>query len=164
MLSKIDFGLPIFGWCAATHIKKIQPTYHGAVRRSIYAFPTSPIKCILAESGLPSIPTRIKETITRLIPKLYTTPNRLLADDFKSSFKESRKYKCLSTLRICANFSKELDLPPPTRFKPPGPFPPWSRKQPIINTNLRISSKCHTPSSVYRTRFQNEKERLGGKH
>jgi len=141
MLSKIDYGLPIFGWCAATHIKKMQPPHHEAARRSIYAFPTSPIKRILSESGLPSNPTRIKEPTSQLIPKLYTTPNRLLADDLKSTFKDRRKYKCLYTLRICANFIQELDLPPPNRFESSEPFPTWSQKQPIINTNLRISSK-----------------------
>jgi len=163
-LSKIDYGLPIFGWIAASNIKSIQPPYHAAVRRSIYAFPTSPTKCTLAESGLPSITNRIKETTTRLIPKLYTTPNRLLADDFKNIFKERRRYKYPSTLRICANFSKKLDLPPPNRFRSSGPSPPWFRNQPNINTKLRISTKSHTPSSVHRTRFQNEKELLGEKH
>nr|XP_036669921.1 uncharacterized protein LOC118877089 [Drosophila suzukii] len=107
VLLKIDFGLPIFGCIASSNIKSIQPPYHAAARRSIYAFPTSPTKCILSETGLPSITNRIKESTTRLIPKLYTTPNRLLADDFKNIFKERRRYKCPSTLRICANFSRK---------------------------------------------------------
>jgi len=89
---------------AASNIRCIQPPYHAAARRSTYALPTSPTKCILSEAGVPSITNRIKETTSRLILKLFTIPN---------IFKERRSYKCSSTIRICAISSKEFDLPPP---------------------------------------------------
>lgn len=53
-LSKIDNGLPIYGWCPKSHLQEVLPAFHGAVRRVINAFPTSPTRCILGEAGLPS--------------------------------------------------------------------------------------------------------------
>jgi len=122
MLSKIDYDLPIFGWCTKSHIRKIQAPYHGAVRRALHAFPTSPVACTLAESGLPSIQPRIEETTMMLIPKLYTTSNRVLANDFRAILKQRRNFKCISTLRRCSSYVQQLNLPlpkPRRSFKSP---------------------------------------------
>jgi len=122
MLSKIDYGLPIFKWCAKSHIRKLQAPYHGAVRRALHAFPTSPVACTLGESGLPSIQSRIEETTMMLIPKLYTTSNRVLANDFRAILKQRRNFKCISTLRRCSSYVQQLNLPlpkPRRSFKSP---------------------------------------------
>lgn len=55
VLSKIDYGLYIYGQCPKSILNIIKPTYHQAARRSINAFPITPIKNILVEAGLPSI-------------------------------------------------------------------------------------------------------------
>jgi len=164
MLSKIDYGLPIFGWCAKSHLKKLQVPYHGAVRRAIHAFPTSPVACTLAESGLPSIQSRVEETTLMLIPKLYTTSNCLLTKDFGAIFKQKRKFKCISTLRRCANYIKLLDLPLP---KPRRPFKSpalWGSKQPNINLQIYNAAKKDTGRLEYQKRFMSAQEDLGVKN
>lgn len=41
ILSKIDYGLTIYGHCARSIRKRLSPPYHAAARRSLRAFPTS---------------------------------------------------------------------------------------------------------------------------
>ena len=58
ILSKIDYGLSVYGKCAISHLKilyHISIPYHSAIRRSIRAFPTSNTANIPAESGVPSV-------------------------------------------------------------------------------------------------------------
>ena len=102
LLSKIDYGLPICGWCAPSHIKLIKAPYHAAVRRSIGAFPTSPIINILTEAGLHSIEDRTICLTYKLIPKLLINRNKVLYGEVLKVFKYKRRNRIESiTARCC---------------------------------------------------------------
>ncbi|XP_018797794.1 PREDICTED: uncharacterized protein LOC108974421 [Bactrocera latifrons] len=64
--------------CANTNIMFLNAPYHAAVRRSIRAFPTSPIKAILSEAGLPHINYQTMRNTVMLIPRLLYCRNELI--------------------------------------------------------------------------------------
>lgn len=55
VISKIIYGLEIYGNCPKSTFNVLKPYYHQAARRSIGAFRTTPILNILAEAGLPTL-------------------------------------------------------------------------------------------------------------
>jgi len=150
ILSKIDYGLPIYGWCAPSNIKTIYPPYHAAVRRSIGAFPTTPTKCILAKAGLPDINSVVAQMTYKLIPKLMCSTNGILTKDFQTAIKHLRKYKVVSTIRRCVQFSRRYNIETQYRGNKVCPSPPWGLLSSSINTSLHSFTKSVTPKSVFK--------------
>lgn len=64
-----------YGNCLKTSRKIIKDEYHQAVRSAVYAYGTTNITNMLAESSLSSKEERSEENICRLIPKLLTSAN-----------------------------------------------------------------------------------------
>ena len=55
IVSKIDYGLPLYGHTSKANLQKIESIYHSAVRLALGAFKCTPIINILTEAGLSSI-------------------------------------------------------------------------------------------------------------
>lgn len=164
MLAKIDYGLPIYGWCAASNLRRIQAPYNTAVRRSINAFPTSPIKCVAAEAGLPLISERVMETTLKLIPKFLCTTNTILQKDFQHAVKSKRTFKVLSSIRRCVSLCKQHKIDTPKIRNKVMSSPPWLLKEASINIALHQLNKPSTSSSIYKQVFAMESAKLNPKN
>lgn len=116
---------------------------------------TSPIRCILAEAGLPSIEDKITETTTKLIPKLFCSPNQLIQNDMRKAVNKITKCKCLCTLRRCAALSKELNIIPPLPARRPT-TPPWLLRTSSTNSALRQCAKNSTNGESFCKLFAEE--------
>jgi len=162
ILSKIEYGLPIYG--AATHLRKLQSPYNTSVRRSINAFPTSPIRCILAEAGLPTIMERLNEVTMNLIPKLFTSPNHSLVKDFKACFRKTRTPRVPSTLHRCAKQAAQIGLAAPKRRIIVSSTPPWKVTSHYIKKDLHFFAKNDTPSRVFQAQFGLLRSQLGARN
>lgn len=154
-LSKIDYALPIYGWCAASHIKLLQGPYHAAVRRSIGAFPTSPITNLLAEAGMPSIEERTTHLTYKLIPKLFVSRNQILFQEVKKTINGIRIQRLESTIVRCINFSRNINLQIQPIIIKKQTEPPWQTNKHSFILSLVGLPKGTTSPSIYKQMFNN---------
>lgn len=65
VLSRLNYGAPVFATAAKTALRKLDPVLNLAIRLSTGAFRTSPVKSILVEAGmLPLSKIREKQSLT----------------------------------------------------------------------------------------------------
>ncbi|GBP06356.1 hypothetical protein EVAR_71375_1 [Eumeta japonica] len=155
MLSKIDYGLPIYGWCASSNIKLIKAPYHAAVRRSIGAFPTSPTKNTLAEAGMPSIEERTLFLTYKLAPKLFICRNKTLYKEINRSISYKRKFKRESTILKCIGLLRHLNVNIKPRFLKNPSEPPWHFESSSVILSLTNLSKISTDPIIYQQTYYN---------
>ena len=155
VLSKIDYALPIYGHCCKTNLQLLNGPYHGAVRRSISAFPTSPTKAILAEAGLPSIDERVKSSTFKLAAKLYNSNSSILHLDVNRAIKHKKNYKKKSAIRLCIEKVKNNDhihlIPRKINVNKE---PPWLLNNNSLILNLSELPKSSTSSEIYNNHFK----------
>ncbi|KAL4130966.1 hypothetical protein QTP88_008331 [Uroleucon formosanum] len=77
ILSKLDYGAPIFSTAKPTHLKNLEPIHNVGIRLSIDAFRSSPIKSILNIAGIPSLAVRWKEQTVKLATRISRSPQTL---------------------------------------------------------------------------------------
>ncbi len=153
ILSKIDYGLPIYGWCANTNLNQINAPYHQAVRRSINAFPTSPVKCVLAEAGLPSIKDRLRDATYKLIPKLVNSQNKILNTEFINAFTHKRNYKKKSTIRRCVSYCEMLQISKHGTKAKTSQKSPWMLESSSYDITLHKNNKNDVNPVIHRKLF-----------
>ena len=149
VLSKIDYCLPIFGWCCKSNLNKIKSPYHNAVRRSLGVFPTSATRNMLAEAGFPSLEDRVQTTTFKLIPKLYNSNNKILHNDVKATISHKKSYSIKSTIRLCCEFAKNIDLNIKPKFIKSAAEPPWKLNSNTFVMDLDSYSKKSTSTHVF---------------
>lgn len=122
--SKIDYGLMIYGHCATSTLNMLKAPYHTAIRRSIRAFPTTPTENLLLESGLPTLPQRVRIKTFAMLPKIFYGQNKDLRSLACKIQKRSRKYKFNCIVSKCVEFASSLDaqLKPRQPLKSPSPI------------------------------------------
>uniref|UniRef100_W8B1H2 RNA-directed DNA polymerase from mobile element jockey n=1 Tax=Ceratitis capitata TaxID=7213 RepID=W8B1H2_CERCA len=160
ILGVIDYGLSIYGQCAKTTRRLVITSYHTAIRRSLRAFPTTPIKNLLAESGLPSIDERFKQSTLRLIPKLYLTKNSILHKDVKNVITKKRVMKRPSAIFNALQQAKEIDIFCKPTIKRANLVPPWKLPNTIFITKLLDYPKQSTNSIIYKETFLDIRDQL----
>lgn len=153
VLSKIDYGLLIYGNSPKATINIIKSPYHQAVRRSLNAFPTSPVRNMLAEAGLPLVEERILETRAKLYTKLSFVQGSIINEDFKTL----RQTKCLkripSAISIALTTANSMELPSISNVKYFPSFPPWCIKKSSFIMEMTNYNKSNTSNSMYQSLF-----------
>ncbi|XP_055913748.1 uncharacterized protein LOC129947266 [Eupeodes corollae] len=153
LLSKIDYGIYIYGSSPKTTLRIIQPSYHQAARRSINAFPTTPLKNILAEAGLPSIEQRFEQTISKLVVKLVFSTNSVIDKDIHQAMNLKCRKRIPSALKTILDKAREMDIPTKTTKYSTLSYPPWSIKANSFVLSLAHYSKTNTSNAVYQSLF-----------
>ena len=159
ILSKIDYGLPIYGKCAESNLKIIYQPYHAAVKRSIRAFPTSNVKNTLAEAGMPTVRERIEHATFGLIPKLFCSTSPTLNSDVKKLLKRTHFPKKESTILRCINLTKEHDICIQPTLSTTSTYPPWHFSAESLILDLAEYSKQYTNKITYQQLFLEIKEK-----
>ncbi|XP_067622228.1 uncharacterized protein [Eurosta solidaginis] len=128
--------------------------YHSAIRRSLHAFPTSPIKNLLAESGLPFLRDNMEDSTIKLYPRIILGSNITLQNALHSTSSRIRSPKIESAIYKCATFAKTNNLP----LKPPKLrklcHPPWLISKETFIDNLVRLPKNTTPNAIYIAEFR----------
>ena len=70
ILSKIDYGLAVYGKTTKSTLQILNSPYHAALRHSLRAFRTTPVKNLLTEAGCISIESRRDILNSRLFMKI----------------------------------------------------------------------------------------------
>lgn len=74
ILSKLDYGAPIFSSAKHTKLKTLETIHNSGIRLSIGAFRSSPIKSILNIAGIPSLEVRWREQTHKLAARISRSP------------------------------------------------------------------------------------------
>uniref|UniRef100_W8BGW3 RNA-directed DNA polymerase from mobile element jockey n=1 Tax=Ceratitis capitata TaxID=7213 RepID=W8BGW3_CERCA len=153
ILSVIDYGLPIYGQCAKSTIALLAAPYHAAIRRSLRAFPTTPINNLMAESGLPSIEERIMQSTFRLIHKCFITNNIILYKDMKNITKRTRKMRRPSTIYNVFQCTKKISISLNPILTKTAKNPTWLLPSSVFINQLFDYPKQNTNPLIYRKTF-----------
>ena len=78
MLSKIDYGLVIYNKTSKTTFKIVETILNAAIRTSLRAFRTTPIKNIQAEGGFEPLRVHANRLMHRLLHKISCPNSSLL--------------------------------------------------------------------------------------
>ena len=155
IMSKIDYGLTIYGYTSKRNLSQIKTIYHAAIRRSLGAFRTSPIKNMLAECGLLSIEDR-RTLLTGLIINKFTNPNKSIISDLsKKRTKRKRVPKKPSALLRAINFAKTNFMLIENPSTPKQKQPPWQFREQALILKLTTRKKETTSSEVFMAEYPN---------
>lgn len=148
VLSKIDYGFFLTGNAPKSTIKLIQGLYHQTIRSSIHAFRTTPVKHILAESGLPTLEERIHEAKSKLIPKITYTNNSVIDDDVHKLSTAKRIPRITSAIGESLDIAKSLNIHQinkPTKLI----YPPWFFSKDLCDISLSKFIKQNTSNDIF---------------
>lgn len=145
--------MEIYGHNAKIKLKLLSAPYHTALRRSLRAFPTTPLKNIFAETGLTSIADNAEDCIGKLYAKLITTSNNALRKDVQLATLRKRIPKIPSTIHLCLKFAKDNNLPLQRVQISKHRNPPWLLKEACFINNLVVKRKANTSREEYKSIF-----------
>ena len=149
ILSKIDYGLTIYGETSKENIRKISSIYNAAIRMSLGAFRTTPIKNMLAESNMLAIPIRKEYLLGRLLPKLLNPKKSALNEIVNNAISRKRKPKRKSCIFRTLEYAQNNNLNTKYPKIPNQNNPPWFLKSSAIDMSLSTWKKSETPPEVY---------------
>ena len=98
ILSKIDYGLVIYGYSNQKNLQRLSSIYNAAIKRALGAFCSTPIK--IAESGLPTIIERRELLTGRLITKL-SNPNKSIVKTLAKLSQKKRIFRSIKNTLLC---------------------------------------------------------------
>ena len=167
--SKLDYGSIIYGAARKSYLKKIEPIQNQALRISLGAFRTSPIKSLHVEAN--EMPMSIRQNKLALQYLLKTqahpqNPARETIQDTLHLIDYSRKPKAIKPIglrtkkalkKVCPNLKQiALCTIPKT--------PPWELHSPEINLSLATGKKEETNTLVYQLKYRELKHQYTNYH
>jgi len=160
IMSKIDFGLFLYGRAPKSKINKIKTIYHSAVRMALGAFRSSPINNLLYESNIKPIEHRTKHAILKNFKIISTAKKTPLEQVIKKISKAKRIPKLLSTIKNTIDQCNAISLHPVPIINKKETTPTWAFNFSNINKSLHISLKPNTSPIVYYKKFLEMKDSL----
>lgn len=157
ILSKINFALPIDG---NSMLRKIKTIVNSAIRFSLGAFRSTPIKNILFESNTVSIETQTKLLTAKLLKSLSYSSNTPILQLVKKC-KISRKIPRIPStiyrsIQICQNLGLPLDIIKSSSTH----HQPWYLNTCTLNTTLHNYTKSNCSPEQYQLIFNELKNTL----
>ena len=154
ILSKIDYGLTIYGFTSKRNLSMLKTIYHTAIRRSLGAFRTSPIKNILAEAGVLSIEDRRDLLTGHIIRKISNPKKSKLLEITKKKLKRKRTPKKQSALDKSIDFAKTHHIVLENTPIKKQNNPPWNIRETSLVLNLSTLKKDETNPEIFLAEFQ----------
>lgn len=152
IISKIDYGLFLYGSASKTSLNTIKSTYHKAIRTALFAFRTTPLTNMLIESGLPKLEERIHTVRAKLIPKILFQANSIIDKDAKKLASNKRALRTspviAKVLQLCSEFSIAPNLRTIKIHNPP-----WNINQASCDFSLNRHKKDITPNFTFKQLF-----------
>lgn len=148
ILSKIDYGIAVYGKAPKSTFNKINPTYNSSIRIALGAFKTTPILNLMAESGLPTLIQRFNSHTAKLITKIvFPTEQHLL--NRIAHIPSQLPLKFPSTICLTFKHASKMNIvtKPEKVYFPKEP--PWKLKNSSFLQNLMGLPKESTHNSIY---------------
>ena len=165
VLSKIDFGLFLYGSCPKTTRRTIESRYHQAIRSCLYAYSTTNIINMRAEASLPSIEERSKFITAQLIPKLLSSTNSIINEYINTTIECIKVHNYTGKKRIPSAITQALEIATHLEIHLEHiqhiiQNPPWKIKPQHCHIGLSKHTKSITSDVEFRQMFLKEKEKL----
>ncbi|XP_059221123.1 uncharacterized protein LOC131995879 [Stomoxys calcitrans] len=154
IVSKISYGIYLYGYTSKALLNKIKTTYNSAVRLSLGAHRTTKIFNLLFEANLKTIEDYRDIATAQLIKTILFNDKTPLMQMLNKALKTKKFYKTDSAIGRIVSACKSYNLP----FNYPAPKtnnPYWRFNPATLDTSLRKYSKEHTIPHLYVAEFQN---------
>ncbi|XP_075157695.1 uncharacterized protein LOC142230962 [Haematobia irritans] len=144
IVSKLDYGLTIYGKAPKSLLNKINPMYHSAVRIALGALRSTPIINLLAESGMCTLKERFNKLLVNLITQIKFPSEAHLIKRI-SSIQTLTTLKRPSSLFLAMKLATKLGIDPKPHKAYFPTEPPWNLNKKVFVVNLIDLGKKHTP-------------------
>lgn len=164
VLSRLDYGCAVYSSARKSLLRKLDIIHHAGIRYCIGAFPTSPIKKLYEESGIPSLTDRRHRLMISYISNILSQTNH---PNHNFLFTPENTFSSRPTITrpLGVRFKEFLDsievLGLPNVF-PEGvnEIPPWNVKEATVRLDLQYFNKTSTPRDLYLQNFLKIKDEL----
>lgn len=152
ILSKVNYGLPIFGYTSESLLKKVNKQINAALRSSLGAFRTTRTKNLFSEAKI--LPLEVqRDILTTKLHHALSDKDSPLAK-ITTKIKKSKKVpKILSTIRRIQQNCKTIDIPIQTPRNKNNYSPPWHLHNNNIDLSLHNFAKNNHNPIQFRTMF-----------
>lgn len=160
IISKINYGLQIYGYASRTNLLKIKSIMNTALRFATGAFRTTPIQNLLFESNVLPITTQRNILTTKLFRTIIydsSTPLRQIARKLMVAKKIP---KVPSVIYRTIGECRRLDIPLKATVPRAGKFPSWEFQRDSTNTSMSKFLKLNTSPFQFQSLFNEIKETL----
>lgn len=148
IISKLSYGIFIYGYTAKSFLNKLKTSYNSAVRLALGAHRTTKINNMLYEANLMTIENYRDLSTANLFKTILFNDGSPLMKLLNRSL-NTRKFKnTTSALSRIVLFCEELNIPfnrPIQRIR----MPQWELDQNLIDTSLRKYNKEQTIPDIY---------------
>jgi ribonuclease HI len=162
--SKLDYGSFIYSGARPSYLKKLNVVQNQALRVCLGAFRTSPIPSLHVEAGEPPMNMRCKKLALQFALRACSNPENPASETLFNTQHEhfyTSKPNAIRNpaLRIRDDFNSICpDTENVAKYSVIN-IPPWQLRRPTIDTSLTRLEKSKTDPLVYRTGFDNLREK-----
>lgn len=159
IISKINYGLSIFGSASKTLLKKITTIMNSAIRISLGALPSTPINNMLFESNILTLNTQIKLQTTNNFRSLLYGTNTPINQIVKKLQKSKKIPKVPSTIYRTIVNCKGIGLIF-SDINSSKHSPPWTLDHRSMDLSLHRFFKTNSDTSQFKIMFSMIKDSL----
>ena len=159
VLSKINYGLPFFGYSPKSQINKLNTIINACIRTSFGALRSTPTTNLRYEANIRSILTQ-RDILTTKLYRVLILGNGNPLDQIIRKVRRSKRTPRVPSLlyRIIGNCD-DLGIPTNSLLNK-AKTPPWFFRPTSIDTSLHTFSKPNTPPLQFRKMFAALKDEL----
>ena len=149
VFSKIDFGLPVYGFSANSVIKRVKSFMNNTIRTATGAFRSTPISNLYIESNTQTFENRRNSLTTKLQKNILNSKNTPIYKIIKNPIKKKNHSTIIRSIQNC----KTLNIPYKSKFNTQNLHPPWTFNNKVFIRSLQSYSKSTTTSDIYKQMF-----------
>ena len=159
VLSRVDYGLIVYGAAAASNLEAIDVALRGILRSILGAYKSTPVELLYSELGLETIAERRKWLASKYVLTLGHKPCNAAyatASQLFHSFKKWRKWTepCLNPTIVKLRKKGYNIFTDDINFVPVAPAPPWALRPFDVKSFPMSKRKAMSNSSQARKHFE----------
>lgn len=109
-MSKIDFGLHLYGTAHKSALNKLKTLYHSAIRLALCAFRTTPINNLLLEANILPIEYRTVHAVQKNFKIIMNSKQSPIETIYNKIIKAKRIPNIISSLHNTIHLSQQLQI------------------------------------------------------
>mgnify|MGYP004573409177 CR=1 FL=1 len=160
IISKLSYGLQIYGHAPKTTLAKVKTTLNTSVRIALGAYRTTNTNNLLFEARILTIEEQVDYITAKSFKSCITSKDTQLKDIIKHITKKTKPQNIVSSLERTIKFCKNHDIPYLPDNLNTKHTPSWTLKTHTINTSLNKNTKNNTPSDTYTKLFAEIQSKL----
>lgn len=153
IVSKINYGIYLYGFSPKSMLNKIKTIFNSAIRFSLGAFRTTPIRNMIFEADVMSIEQYRDFATAKLFKSIILSDRFPLSNLLRKALHLKTFFDIPSTLTRVVEFCHEFNIPFNISLRSLKGNPNWKLDLATIDTSLNDMRKHSTNPEIYRQRF-----------